>query len=418
MEEQEIQVEASHILNRPQGGAGLIQTRSSFQTAVQVIRERDLTRVLARCLEEASIAGEDFYYSWKQGDDIIEGLSAGAALAVARNFGNCAVEVQRVEDVGGAHIFYGAFVDLETGFNLVRPFRQNKQSPKSKKGKEIYSGDRGQDVMFQIGASKAIRNVVLNAAPKWLTEKVLERAKEKVIEQIKKLGPEKVKARIASKANSLGIDMKRVERTYGAERSWGNETFVHILSALKQVEDGMEKDVDLFPLIDDETAKKNIVAESAKKVEQSAPKQEEERKPEPKKTEQQPEPKTKSDADMSEQEKVDLLLSTISELDSMESVKGFKKRFGEMIGTLSPLKTDVVVNTLSSKEAELSHKAETTPHVDAYDHFSKTIGTATAKKDLTGLIKKITGAENEGSITAAQRTHLIEALNTKLSELS
>lgn len=417
MAEQEIQVEAARILSAPQVGAGLVQTRSSFQTAVQVLHERDLTRVLARCLEEASIAGEDFYYSWKQGDEVIEGLSAGAALSVARNFGNCAVEVQRVEDIGAAHIFYGAFIDLETGFNLVRPFRQNKQSPKSKKGKEIYSGDRGQDVMFQIGASKAIRNVVLNAAPKWLTEKVLERAKENVIEQIKKLGPEKVKARIASKANSLGIDMKRVESAYGAERSWGNETFVQIMSALKQVEDGMEKDIDLFPLTEDEAAKKNIVAESAKKVEQNAPKQgaEEKPKPEPQNTEQQPEPKAKTDAEMSEQEKVDLLLSTIHELDSMEAVKGFKKRFNEMIGSLSALKSDVVVNTLSAKEAELSHSGG---HKDMYTEFSTIIGTAKTKKDLAGLIKRITGSENEGKINAAQREQLIDVLNTKLSELS
>ncbi len=188
--------------------AGMLRTQTQYSTAVQVIRPRSLQAVERRCLEEAAIAGDSFYYSWMQGGEPIEGLTIGAALAMARNFGNCVLEC-KVEEQVGSYVFYGAFIDLETGFNLVRPFRQNKQSPVNKEGKAVYKGERGNDIIFQIGASKAIRNAAFNAMPKWLADKVMETSKEGVIDKIKKMGIEKAKSMITRKAAALGIDMSR-----------------------------------------------------------------------------------------------------------------------------------------------------------------------------------------------------------------
>ena len=226
---------------------GAMQVRTQYSTAVHVIKPRNLQEVLRKCLEEAAIAGEDFYYSWKQGGEIIEGLTIGCATAMVRNFGNCAVDC-RVEDFGSAYLYYAAFIDLETGFNLVRPFRQSKEGPKKKDGTETYKGDRGKDIVFQIGVSKATRNVALNAVPKWLSEKVFDKAKENVTKKIADMGIEKARIMVSKKAAAIGIPLPRIEMIYGKEASWDIEGIVQISSALRAVEDGIESVDSLFPI--------------------------------------------------------------------------------------------------------------------------------------------------------------------------
>lgn len=113
--------------------------RNNYITAMQVIKARNLNLVISKCVEEASIAGDEFIYSWKQGEKIIEGLTVGAALSIVRNFGNSMIDVE-VQESDKAYIFKAYFCDLETGFNISRSFRQSKQSPKNKYGKDIYDG--------------------------------------------------------------------------------------------------------------------------------------------------------------------------------------------------------------------------------------------------------------------------------------
>lgn len=227
-------------------GSGMIQTKTAYSTAVQVIKPRNLNTVLARCLEESAIAGEDFYYSWPQGGQNVEGLTIGAALSIARNFGNCAVDV-KVEDLGSGYVFHGAFIDLETGFNIVRPYRQRKESPKTKTGKDVYTGERGTDIIFQIGASKAMRNVVLNAIPKWLANKVITKAKENVGATIEKMGIPESQLRLAAKAKNLNISLERIEAHYGKQKSWEKEQLILISGALRAIENGYDTIDSLFP---------------------------------------------------------------------------------------------------------------------------------------------------------------------------
>ncbi|MEM4626444.1 MAG: hypothetical protein QXF70_03410 [Candidatus Bilamarchaeaceae archaeon] len=242
--------------------SGMLRTQTQYSTAVQVVRPRNLQIVLNKCLEEAAIAGDEFYYSWSQGGSIVEGLTVGAALAIARNFGNCAVD-SKVEETPTSYVFYGAFIDLETGFNMVRPFRQNKQSPKTKTGKDVYTGDRGKDIIFQIGASKAIRNVVLNAIPKWLASKVLNKAKENVVGKIEKMGIEKTRSLILNKINALGIDIKRVELAFGNTKSWDVEKLVMLMGAIRSIEDGIETADAIFPKLEKEPEQtKNLEVEN------------------------------------------------------------------------------------------------------------------------------------------------------------
>ena len=225
--------------------AGLMQVKTAYSTAVQVIKPRDINQILARCETEAAIAGDSFYYSWSQSGKIIEGNTVGAALMMVRNWGNCAVDVKVMETQNG-YIFYGAFIDLETGFNLVRPFKMSKQIPKNKQGRDIYTGDRGKDIIFQIGASKAIRNVALNAIPKYVSDKVLAMSKKNVVGQVEKMGKETAIQKVINKAHALKIPFDRIEANYGKKESWDTDKIVAVMGAIRVVEDGIESIDEVF----------------------------------------------------------------------------------------------------------------------------------------------------------------------------
>lgn len=157
-------------------GGSMQQTKTQYSTAISVQKPREIAFVEKSFLAEASLAGERFFYSWGAGRDKIEGGSIDLAMSLVRTWGNCAVEMQPVQHSDDAWIFTAAFVDLETGFTLSRQFRQSKKSVVHGKHDE----ERKNDIRFQIGQSKAIRNVVLNALPKWLADKAISAAKENV----------------------------------------------------------------------------------------------------------------------------------------------------------------------------------------------------------------------------------------------
>lgn len=158
------------------------QVKTAYTTAIAVQKPRDLQIVHKRLMAEAKLAGESFYYGWGAGKDRIEGPSVGLAMAAVRCFGNSAVDSLPIQELDDAWIMTSVFVDLETGFTLTRPFRQSKKW-------NVYGKmdvERKDDVRFQIGASKAARNVVLNALPKWLIDAAVNESKQGVREKIQK----------------------------------------------------------------------------------------------------------------------------------------------------------------------------------------------------------------------------------------
>jgi len=155
-----------------------MQTR--YATAVSVQKARQLSDVERRIMDEARIAGDAFYYGWGKGKDRIEGASQELAFSLARCWGNCAVELEDVQDTDSAWVFTCTFVDLETGFTLSRQFRQSKHWTIYGK----HDRERKDDIRFQIGQSKAARNVILKALPQWLIDKAMTAAKEGVGEKL------------------------------------------------------------------------------------------------------------------------------------------------------------------------------------------------------------------------------------------
>jgi hypothetical protein len=173
-----------------QGAPAITQTRTAYQTAITVHKARNLADVEAKIMEEASRAGEAFIYAWRvgtkdpkkdegDGKTTIEGVSIDGAMILARNWGNCVVPV-RIEQESQTHFVLAAeFIDLETGFTVPRLYRQRKRT--GNEGR--MDADRAEDMTFQIGQSKAQRNVIVKAIPQWIQDKAVEVAKDRAAEK-------------------------------------------------------------------------------------------------------------------------------------------------------------------------------------------------------------------------------------------
>lgn len=189
-------------------GHSLMKAGTPFVTAITVQKPRNLDKIIAAMELEASYAGPKFWYKLPFGGGI-EGPSIGLAVSLAREWGNCAVTMD-VQETDEAFLFTGRFIDLEKGYQLERAFRQRK-NPKLGK----FDGDRTQDIAFQIGQSKTIRNVILNSVPRWLVERTIQAAKKAVAD---KITPEKLieeRKKIVEIFAAKGVKLERIVAKIG-----------------------------------------------------------------------------------------------------------------------------------------------------------------------------------------------------------
>jgi hypothetical protein len=240
-----------------QGGT-LQQVQTNFQTAISVQKPRNLNRVMEACVQEAELSGEAFYYHWettttdkngKKKISIVEGPSIQCSLAAARHFGNCAIQQKPVIETKSSYIFTACFVDLETGFTIERQFRIDKNY-------KVY-GDMDQfrkdDIRFQIGQSKAIRNAILNAVPMALTNRMVQAAIDStrlLIEQrIKKYGG-KIKLVIDDMLKSFAkfdVTQAMIETKLDQKiKTWTIETLVLLSGDLSALTKGQATVEELF----------------------------------------------------------------------------------------------------------------------------------------------------------------------------
>jgi hypothetical protein len=219
-------------------------------TAQKVAMPRDLGRVMQQVGLLAKVAGSDWYYSIPFRDNkkntttYVEGLGTEGAHEVARIYGNCQVDC-RVEDIQHSWIFYARFVDLETGYTLVRPF----QARKSAAEKAMKDRERALDIAFQIGASKATRNVINNAL-RTVSNHAFEQAKSSIIEKIGK-NLDHFKARCAEALTVNEIEIKRVEMVRGkAFEQWNARDLALISGEMQAIKDGMITWEETYPALE------------------------------------------------------------------------------------------------------------------------------------------------------------------------
>lgn len=159
-------------------GGSVKQGEYVARMAMSQAQRRDLEAVKAAVEMEAALTADDFFYSWtvksKDGPKLVEGISIDGALILLSNWGNCICKPELLEDEAPTHwLFKVTFIDLERGFQMERLFRQRKSESHQRS-----DGERLQDIAFQIGQSKAIRNLVLNSLPAWLQDAALAAAKK------------------------------------------------------------------------------------------------------------------------------------------------------------------------------------------------------------------------------------------------
>ncbi|KKN38363.1 hypothetical protein LCGC14_0754380 [marine sediment metagenome] len=253
-------------LQIPPGGT-MQQVRGSYSTAVQVQQPRNINGVQTAVLAEARMAGETFYYGWGAGKNLIEGGSIGLAMAMARCWGNCAIETLPVQDTADAWIFTTAFVDLESGCTVSRQFRQSKRSVVYGKHDE----ERKDDMRFAIGQSKAARNVILSALPKWLKDQAIAHAKRGVREKIEKYintnglpGAIEVLMK-ALKKEGISEDQVLAKFEIASISGMGVDQLVVLRGDLMAIQEGQESVGNLFPDLEGEALSTELQAKLAKK---------------------------------------------------------------------------------------------------------------------------------------------------------
>jgi hypothetical protein len=236
--------------------------------AQAVAVHRDEASVLQRIKVLANAAGTDWYYRFPVKDkggktSWIEGPSIKLANDLARLYGNCEVDC-RAQDLGSAILFHARFVDLESGYALTRPFQQRKGASK------LGGSDDGRrdDITFQIGASKAIRNVVVNALQTF-ADFAFEEAKEALVGKIGQ-DIEKWRRNTAERIG-LKVDLKRVEASVGRTADkWLAPDIARIIAMGKACEDGMASWDETFPAVGQSSPEDGGNGASAKTLDQFA----------------------------------------------------------------------------------------------------------------------------------------------------
>ena len=206
---------------------------------------RDEPRVLQKLKVLAAAAGDDWYYRWPVKNkktnktEWVEGPSIKLANDLARLYGNDEVET-RVIDLGDSWLIYARFTDYETGYSLTRPYQQRKSQRTM--GDDA---DRQRDIAFQIGCSKAIRNVTVNALQTF-ADFAFEEAKGALVD---KIGKELPKWRDGTvRKLEAKVELKRVEAVLGRSAGqWLAPDVAQVIAMMKAVADGMATLEETFP---------------------------------------------------------------------------------------------------------------------------------------------------------------------------
>jgi len=259
-------------------GKSLQKIQTTYTTAIAVQKPRSIARVAHNVLEEAKLAGASFYYGWtaktKNGPVRIEGPSIDLAMCLARHYGNCAIDIEGTE-TPTHFMLKGIFIDLESGFTCPRLFRQRKTQ--SLGGKMEKDADRQEDIVFQIGQSKAIRNAIIRAMPAWLIEQAIEMAKQAELGKIKPENIHLARTRVLNFFAPYGITPERIEAKMGRKvDDWTAQDIVDLRGMATALKEGRVSAEELFPPIPMEENQEQPKEEPVKDT-----KQQDEAKPQP-----------------------------------------------------------------------------------------------------------------------------------------
>jgi len=239
-------------------GQMMRQTQNGVITAQRVDVPRDLAKVTQTLAVLATSMSTEYIYSIPFKDKrkgtttYVEGLTVKGAQDLARVYGNCQVDVT-AEDFPEHWVYNARFVDLETGFSLSRPYIQHKD----RKTSTNMEAGRQQENMFLIGASKATRNVIVNALQSFAS-KMEKEAKNGVIKTIT-ARPDACRAWILSQGEEHGIPADVMARAIEEPKTpgkWSIKGMASLYKMLGTINDGIAPKEEVFELAAPTTRKR------------------------------------------------------------------------------------------------------------------------------------------------------------------
>ena len=229
--------------------SGMVQAHTPYVSAMQVMKPRNMDAIEKHILRSAAQVGEKACYGWGAGKGRVEGISIKMAMIMFNSFGNMTVVAEPVQETSDAWIFTHYIVDLETGASAPRQWRESKRSVVDGK----MDPDRKDQLRFNRGQSKNIRNVILNRMPQWLINKVMDEAKKGARDRLQKFIDSKGIA-VAQKyaVDQLGrhgvTEDQILEKMGKAEiKGLDIEDLVHLAADLNAIDSGEEYASTLFP---------------------------------------------------------------------------------------------------------------------------------------------------------------------------
>lgn len=231
-------------------GPATDRATAAIITAQRVAIKRNVPDVLKRGTILATAAARKFYYSIpfkkKQPDgsirvESVEGATIGCAMAAVGVYGNCAVEAFPASETQTHWTFLARFVDYETGLSVTRSFNQRKSQSTGMRDE-----GRNADIVFQIGQSKAMRNVIVSSLS-WLVEEMFAAAKSGVLERIQN-SPDAARAWLIKQFAEHDIPLNRVERVIGRTADkWLVHDMAKLFAEIQALSEGFADADDLYP---------------------------------------------------------------------------------------------------------------------------------------------------------------------------
>lgn len=227
----------------------VVQMTSREFTAKKVAVQRNLKKVIADLNTLCAQWGETYVWSWEVWDNRlqrkvpIEGPTIKLANDLVGLWGNCSIECE-VNETPTHWIFKAWFMDAERGTAVSRLFQQRKGQNVGNK----MDADRATDMVFQIGQSKAIRNVVVNALPS-LSAHALEECKKRILDIFSDpKNRDKAIAFIDRVMNEHSISVNRVEATVGRTRKdWTVRDLAKVYTEMRGIFEGMSVASEVYP---------------------------------------------------------------------------------------------------------------------------------------------------------------------------
>lgn len=232
--------------NAPEGSMNQMSVGASVM--LQQIRAlRNEATIRQKVVEMATRNAGSYLYSWEVKNnrtgktETIEGGTIKLANDIARLWGNCRI-MHRVETYQDHFLITAAFLDLETNFWTERSFKQRRSINIGGK----YDDGRKDDMAMQIGVSKAIRNVVLNALSE-PAEIAVATVKKNFQEWVSK-NPEKVIEFLNEHMERYGLEPARIEKTIGKRiAAWSTADKAVAMMKFRSLDEGAASVDDVFP---------------------------------------------------------------------------------------------------------------------------------------------------------------------------